>query len=118
MNFSFDEIGDKVNRAFHTVVKKTNKAYETAKISYNVSGVKDELKDAYAALGKKVYENSDNLCETDIENDLIIIKTLLDRLNSEKDRLSTVKDKKRCQNCGQEIERDSAYCNKCGEKID
>ena len=118
MNFSFDDLGNKVNRALHTVVKKTNKAVKTAKISYNLSEVQNDLDRAYAALGKKIYDNLDNLDELNIEDDKYIISQLKEKLDAEKDRLSAVKDKKRCTNCDAEIDNNSAYCDKCGFKID
>ena len=118
MNFSFNELSDKANQAFHKIVKKTNKVVENAKISYKVSELQDDLLQAYAELGKKVFENQCDLAELDIDDNKFIISQLLQKLDSEKSRLSTSKNKKTCPNCNTNIELDSEYCNKCGSKID
>ena len=118
MNFNFDDLSQKVTNVFHTAVKKTNKVVESAKISYSISDAENTLNKAFTELGKKIYYSKDALDNIDIEGELEAIDFLVEKVNSEKEKLSAVKCTTNCPACGAKIDKNDDFCKKCGNKLD
>ena len=118
MNFNFDDLSKKVTDVFHTAVNKTTKVVESAKISYNISDAENTLNKAFAELGKKIYNSKDALGDLDIDGELEAIEFLIQKVNSEKEKLSAVKSTTDCTSCGAKVDKNDEFCKKCGNKLD
>ena len=84
----FDNIKETISNAAKTAVNKSNELVEATKLKFAISDAEGEI--------KKLYESLDEL----------------------KAKLREYKNVKLCANCGAEMDADSAFCSKCGEKAD
>lgn len=116
----FDKLGKKASEAYKVTADKTGKIAKEAKLRMHMGELKSQIKDIYIEIGKKVYENHVREEELDISKDLEEACTKIDVLSDEieanlKECLE-LKDKKQCQKCFKEIEKDMKFCPECGAK--
>ena len=118
----FDKLGKKASEAYKVTADKTGKLAKEAKIRMKINEMKGQIKDIYVEIGKKVYEKHVREEEIDIKKDLEDECTKIDVLTAEiEDRLNEcleLKDKKKCQKCFKEIDKNMKFCPECGAKQD
>lgn len=115
-----DDVVVNAKSAVDLVGKKAEKIVDYSKIKYTISSVNSEISKKFEALGRFVYDAS-NSNETPEES---IIKEKFDeitqlqkQLDVAKEMLAAAKNKKVCPLCGQENDKDSIFCCKCGNKF-
>lgn len=119
MNIDFDQILDKAREAVGAVAKKTDEVVEYSKLKYERAKLNAELERLHRELGVATYEAMkgedcaemmDALCE---EIDLLLIDmAALDDMIDEKQKVVT------CPKCGAKLDRECAYCSKCGNAME
>lgn len=81
---------------------------------------KGKIKDLYGEIGRKIYENyvrEENLdIKEFISNDCSKIDVLSKEIEDARKEILVLNNKKMCKKCFAEIERDSMFCPKCGER--
>ncbi len=116
----FDKLGKKASEAYKVTADKTGKIAKEAKLKMKMSELKSQVKDIYIEIGKKVYEKHVIDENIDIKKDLEEECTKIDVLCGEIDGIlkecMDLKDKKMCQNCHKEIDKDMNFCPECGAK--
>lgn len=116
----FDKLGKKASEAYKVTADKTGKIAKEAKLRMHIGELKSQIKDIYVDIGKKVYEKHVREEELDISKDLEEACTKIDVLSDEIDsslkECLELKDKKQCQKCFKEIEKDMKFCPECGAK--
>lgn len=118
LKIDFDKISEKATNVFHLAVGKANSAVETAKMSYNLSTIENDLNDAYTELGKTVYANRGCLQELDLAECFNSITFLLDKIEQEQEKLCAKQSCTFCSVCGAKISKKDAYCKNCGTKTE
>ena len=118
----FDKLGKKASEAYKVTADKTGKIAKEAKIRMKINEMKCQIKDIYVEIGKKVYEKHVREENIDIKKDLEEECTRIDVLTAEiEDRLNEcleLRDKKKCQKCFKEIDKNMKFCPECGAKQD
>ena len=118
----FDKLGKKASEAYKVTADKTGKLAKEAKIRMKINEMKGQIKDIYVDIGKKVYEKHIREENIDINKDLEDECTRIDVLTAEiEDRLNEcleLRDKKKCQKCFKEIDKNMKFCPECGAKQD
>ena len=116
----FYKIGKKVSQTYDATAEKTSKLAKEAKLRMKINENKSDIKQLYREIGKKVYEKHVREENIDINKDLEEECTKIDVLSSEIETclksILELKEKKQCPKCHSEIDLDSAYCPRCGEK--
>lgn len=116
----FNKLGKKASEAYKVTADKTGKIAKEAKLRMKMGELKSEINDIYEEIGKKVYENHVREEKEDIANDLEEKCTKIDCLSDEIESLLKecleIKDKKQCQKCYAEIDKNVKFCPQCGEK--
>lgn len=116
----FNKLGKKASEAYKVTADKTGKIAKEAKLRMKMGELKSEINDIYEEIGKKVYENHVREEKEDIANDLEEKCTKIDFLSDEIESLLKecleIKDKKQCQKCYAEIDKNVKFCPQCGEK--
>ncbi len=109
----FSDIGKKTSEATSKIARET-------KLKMKINENKGKITDIYEEIGKKVYEKHVREESVDIKADLNEECSKLDALSKEIEdaRLEILKlnQKRICPNCSAEIERNSQFCPKCGQK--
>lgn len=116
----FDKLGKKASEAYKVTADKTGKIAKETKIKFRIGELKSQINNIYEEIGKKVYEKhirEEELCiKKDLEEQCTKIDVLSDEIDSLLKECLLLKDKKQCQKCYKEIEKDAKFCPNCGEK--
>lgn len=116
----FDKLGKKASEAYKVTADKTGKIAKETKIKFKIGELKTQINDIYEEIGKKVYEKhirEEDICiKKDLEEQCTKIDVLSDEIDSLLKECLTLKDKKQCQKCYKEIEKEDKFCPNCGEK--
>ncbi len=116
----FDKLGKKASEAYKLTADKTGKIAKETKLKFRIGELKTQINDIYEEIGKKVYEKhvrEEDICiKKDLEDECTKIDVLSDEIDSLLKQCLELKDKKQCQNCYKEIEKDDKFCPNCGEK--
>lgn len=116
----FDKLGKKASEAYKVTADKTGKIAKETKIKFKIGELKTQINDIYEEIGKKVYEKhirEEDICiKKDLEEQCTKIDVLSDEIDSLLKECLALKDKKQCQKCYKEIEKDDKFCPNCGEK--
>jgi len=115
-----DKIGKKVSETYKYTAETTSKFAREAKLKMQMNENKTKIVELYEEIGKIVYEHhiSEKVIDIDLEAVLeeycIQIDEICDRIDDERKELLTLKDKKQCPECYDEIEIACNFCPNCG----
>ena len=116
----FDTLGKKATEAYNVTTKKTGELAKEAKLKMKMADLKGQANDIYMEIGKKVYEKHVKEETLDIKKELEEECTKLDVISDEIDSILKecidLKDKKVCQKCYSQIEKNMKFCPECGAK--
>ena len=116
----FNKLTKKASEAYKVTADKTGKLAKEAKLRMKISELKNEINDIYEEIGKEVYQNHIREQKQDIEKALeekcTKIDCLSDEIETNLKHCLELKDKKQCQNCFSEIEKEMKFCPECGVK--
>lgn len=121
----FDKLSKKASEAYKITADKTGKLAKETKLKLKISELKSEINTIYTEIGKKEYEKhtlkngkencTENVCE-EIKEKCLKIDMLSDEIDNLLKQCLELKDKKQCENCYAEIEKDVKFCPHCGTK--
>ena len=116
----FDKLGKKASEAYKVTADKTGKIAKEAKLKMKMADLKGQANDIYMEIGKKVYEKHVKEETLDIKKELEEECTKLDVISDEIDSILKecidLKDKKVCQKCYSQIEKNMKFCPEETEK--
>ena len=116
----FNKIGKAASDTYKATAEKTGKLAKEAKLRMEMGENKSDIDNLYKQIGKKVYEKHTLGEGIDIKSELEEECTKIDVLSSEIESLLEeillLKDRRKCENCYEEIEKTASYCPNCGAK--
>lgn len=116
----FDKLGKKASEAYKVTADKTGKLAKEAKIKLKINDLKGQINDIYEEIGKKVYEKhvrEENIdIKTELEEECTKIDILSAEIEAKMQECLDLKDKKICQKCFKEIDKNMKFCPECGAK--
>ena len=111
----FNEIGKKTSEATNKITKQT-------KLKLKINDNKNKIENIYEEIGKKVYEKHVREENISIKEELQEECSKIDELSKEievaRKEILKLNDKIQCPKCYAEIEKEAAFCSKCGQKLD
>lgn len=113
-----NKIGEEVGKAFRFISKETGKLFESAKLTYTASDIESQLNKIYAAMGKRFYDAciEEESIPDEFAQEFECIAELKQQLENAKDKISEIKNTKKCAACSSPVNEGDAYCRKCGAK--
>ena len=113
-----NKIGEEFSKAFRFISKETGKIVESAKLTYTASDIESQLNKIYVTIGKKFYDaciEGDSIPD-EFAQEFKCIAELKEQLENAKDKISEIKNTKKCPACSSPVNEGDAYCRKCGAK--
>ena len=111
----FNEIGKKTSEATSKITKET-------KLKIKINDNKNKISDIYEEIGKKVYEKhvrEENISiKEELQEECSKIDTLSKEIEIARKEILRLNNKRQCPECYAEIEKEAAYCSKCGQKLE
>ena len=115
----FDKLGKKATEAYKVTADKTGKLAKETKLKFKMGELKSKIEDIYEEIGKKVYEKHVKKEEIST-NDLLEECKQIDEISNEIEKIRQecldLKDKKQCQKCFKEIDKNMKFCPECGAR--
>ena len=116
----FDKIGKKATEAYKMTTDKTGKIAKETKMKLKIGELKTQINEIYEEIGKKVYEKhvrEEEICiKKELEEECTKIDVLSDEIDALLKKCLELKNKKQCESCHAQIEKEDRFCPKCGAK--
>jgi len=113
------KVKEAVTGVTKTAVDKSNELVEVTKLKLAIRDAENEIEKHFREIGEAVY----NASKSEVDPSEIItsgceaIEGKYKELAEMREKLREYKNIKVCPSCGCEVPTDSAFCNKCGEKM-
>lgn len=111
----FNEIGKKTTEATSKITKET-------KLKIKINDNKNKISDIYEEIGKKVYEKhvrEENISiKEELQEECSKIDELSKKIEVARKEILKLNNKRQCPKCYAEIEKEAAFCSKCGQKLE
>lgn len=116
----FNRLGKKASQTYQYTAEKTGKIAKETKLRFSINENKSKIDAIYKEMGQKVYEKHIREEDISIERDLLESCSQIDNyakdIETAKNEILALKDKKQCTKCAYEIEKDFRYCPSCGSR--
>ncbi len=116
----FNDVVERARQGFDVVAKKTEDVVNISKLKLEKASLESKLSKSYEILGKLCYDAVKDDDDFDAESAKPVIDDITEKIGQIKkinrDIIAT-QNKKQCANCGNGIDKDSVFCNKCGAKV-
>lgn len=109
----FDNVGQSISNKSAAAAQKVKDVTEMSRLNGIVSTEEKNINEQYTLIGKKFYEANVNE-PGEYVNFFNNIKESLDKINDAKKQIAALKKTVTCPGCGNEVDKSSAFCNKCG----
>ncbi len=114
----FNKISNMASDTYKKTSEKTSKLAKETKLKMKINENKSKIDDIYNDIGKIVYQKHIREEDISIEEDLSSYCKQIDELSKEiieyQNSILILKQKKICNNCYMEIQKDARYCPNCG----
>lgn len=116
----FDKLGKKATEAYKVTADKTGKIAKETKLKFKIGELKTQINNIYEEIGEKVYEKhvreEEISIKKDLEEECTKIDVLSDEIESLLKQCLELKDKRQCEKCYKEIDKEDKFCPNCGAK--
>lgn len=113
----WDDLGKKASAATSKAMQKAQDISETAKLNSMISDEEKRIGAAYSQIGKLYVELHCEDGEEAFSELLGVIRDAEEKISSCRKQIQDMKRTLRCEKCGAEVPRDSAFCSTCGAQI-
>lgn len=115
----FDNLSEIISEKGKEAAEAAKKVAEVANLKGQISGIETEIKKNYRKIGEAYYEaykNAEVTCE--FEEYVQVIREAKKSIEDLKRKVNELKGDIECKSCGSSIKADSAFCSKCGAKVE
>ena len=114
-----NNIKETLSKAKDTVVSKSGEIVEITKLKYSIADMEGDISKLMRAIGEKVYEAYKNGTEPDesINEFCAEISAKYAEIDEKRAKVRALKKEVACKSCGNSVDKDAAFCPKCGEKL-
>jgi hypothetical protein len=115
----FDNFRDKVMGATRSAVKASSEFIEVTKINLSIKSEEDKAKEIMFEIGKVIFESykEGKALEAELSMKCDSIIESESKITEMKNKIMEIKNIRKCDGCGAEIDAESSYCHKCGKRI-
>lgn len=114
----FDKIGEKATNAYKLTADKTGKLAKEAKIKIKMNELKSQVENLYKEIGKKVYEkhliDEPIDIKKELEEECAKIDVLSYQIETSLKNCLELQNKKQCENCATQFDKNFKFCPECG----
>jgi len=118
MSDFFDKMQNGLFNAGKTVSDKAKNISDLTKTKYNKNNKENELKEKYAELGMRFYEEKREEHDPAFKEDFDKIEVLKKEIAELSEEEANLLGEKVCNKCGTRNKADAKFCTGCGEKLD
>lgn len=118
-NFDLNDVIFQCRKGLQNAAEKVGEAVEGSQLQFRKAQIKNELKEAYVALGQECYEMAETGQDrtTPMQEAMRRITKLRSELKMAEENRCRTETVKTCAACGTVNAPEFSYCCKCGHKI-
>ena len=113
----FEELGKVISDKSKEAAGKVKDITGVIQLKTRLSSEKEKVNKAYIALGKAYYDKHEASAEKELSAEFEIIRTGLIKMAELEDEIAELEGTRVCAECGAKVERDAAFCSKCGASM-
>ena len=110
----FENLGQNISNKGAAAAQKVKDVTEMSKLNSAISSEEKKINEYYTAIGRKFYEANVENAPEEYVNFFNNIKESNALIEDYKKQIAALKKTVTCPGCGNEVEKTSAFCNKCG----
>lgn len=113
----FEKIGDAASKTYKYTAEKTTQIARETKLKMKINDYKRQIENIYREIGEAVYEKfvvDEEISKKELKEKCEEIDNLTKKIVESKNEILTIKQKRLCKNCYEEIEITAHYCPNCG----
>ena len=114
----FEDLEKKITQTGETVVQKTKDSAEILKLEGMIYDEEKKLDLLYKQLGKQCFDTYLQSHDEKLDYLFNEIQKSIDTAISYSEQVKKLKKIRTCPACGNDVESDSCFCNKCGKRLD
>lgn len=113
----FNDLGKKLSQAGQATVQKTKELADVAKLNSMISDEEKRINNAYTEIGKLYVELHESDNEEAFTALIESIRQANEKIADLKNQAAEIKGIVKCDKCGAEVAKGSAFCGACGNPI-
>lgn len=114
----FEKVSETLAAKGRDVADRAKEMAEVNRLNMQISSQKNMAEKIYTEIGKMVFENRENWKDIDVSGQLEQLDSIQTQITWLQEEVLRVKGVRRCENCGSEIDKDVAFCPKCGSVVE
>ncbi|MDP4180387.1 MAG: zinc ribbon domain-containing protein [Bacillota bacterium] len=115
-----NNMGKKISGAGKVAIKASGNMMQITKFNLAIKSEENKIEGFMVEIGNKIFEKykEGNTVDEDVTGNCEDILKCMKEIEELKLKIIDVRDLKKCQGCGAEIDKDDVFCSKCGSKVD
>ncbi|MEG2297430.1 MAG: zinc ribbon domain-containing protein [Clostridium sp.] len=109
-----DDLGKTITDMGKDAAQKAKEVAEVLQLKAQVSAEKAKVRDFYAVIGQLYFKNHRAEAEDQFADICVGIRNTLTNISDLEERIGKLEGSKICPSCGTVVNRDAAFCSKCG----
>lgn len=114
----FDELGKVISDKSKEAANRVKDITGVLQLKSKLSAEKDKINKAYITLGKAYYDRHEGELEEEFADEFHIIQAGLVKIASLEDEIAELEGTRVCAECGAKVEKNAAFCSRCGAPMD
>ena len=113
----FDDLGKKLSQAGQTAIQKTKDMTDVARINGAIAEEEKKVNNTYFQIGKLYVAKYTAEHDADFAGMIAAIQDAEAKIRDYKQQVQDIKGVVRCEKCGAEVPRNTAFCSACGAQM-
>ena len=113
----FEELGKVISDKSKEAAGKVKDITGVIQLKTKLSSEKEKVNKAYIALGKAYYDKHEVSAEEELSAEFETIRIGLIKMAELEDEIAELEGTRVCAECGAKVERNAAFCSKCGASM-
>ena len=114
----FDELGKVISDKSKEAANRVKDITGVLQLKSKLSAEKDKINKAYITLGKAYYDRHEGELEAEFADEFHTIQAGLVKIASLEDEIAELEGTRVCAECGAKVEKNAAFCSRCGAPMD
>lgn len=108
---------DDLKKFGKNITEKGKDVIEITKLNSQINTEKEKIKEFYLKIGEEVYKAYAAGQSSAYDETCLKIKEIEDSINELQEKVLELKNASKCPSCGAEVNKETAFCSKCGAKV-
>ena len=113
----FEELGKVISDKSKEAAGKVKDITGVIQLKSKLSSEREKVNKAYIVLGKAYYDRHESSLEDEFSGEFEIIRSGLVKMAELEDEIVELEGTRVCAECGAKVERNAAFCSKCGASM-